>query len=267
MLDDGDQMNLDGKFALVTGAGQGIGKSTAVLLAEEGADVAVVDINGEAVETTRTQIAESGRRTIAIQADMGELTDIERIVADTARDLGGIDILVNNAAITWQRQFMDITEDDWDRIHRVNAKGAFFCMQRAARQMIEQGYGGRIIKLASVAGQGWPGTSNAASAASEGAVISMTRIGAHSLGSHDINVNAICPGVTSTPLFDNMIARRAEELGVQEAELRRRITESIPMGRYSEAEDIAAMAVFLAGPRGRNIAGQCLNVDGGLIMQ
>ena len=259
-------MTLEGKVALVTGAGQGIGKATALLLAEAGADVAVADINGEAVESTQAEIAESGRRSVAIQADIGDLAEIERVVADTARGLGGMDILVNNAAITWHRQFMDITEEDWDRIHRVNAKGAFFCMQRAARQMIEQGRGGRIINLASVAGQGWSGTSNAAYAAGKGAIIAMTRIGAHSLGSHDINVNAICPGVTSTPLFDNMIARRSEGLGVPEDELRRGLTESIPIGRFSEAEDIAAMAVFLAGPGGRNIAGQCLNVDGGLIM-
>jgi NAD(P)-dependent dehydrogenase (short-subunit alcohol dehydrogenase family) len=259
-------MTLEGKYALVTGAGQGIGKSTALLLAEQGADVAVADINGEAVESTWAEITESGRRSVAIQADIGDLVDIERVVTDTVKGLGGLDILVNNAAITWHRQFMDITEDDWDRIHRVNAKGAFFCMQRSARQMIEQGRGGRIINVASVAGQGWSGTSNAAYAASKGAVISMTRIGAHSLGGHDINVNAICPGVTSTPLFDNMIARRSKELGVSEDELRRRITESIPIGRFSESEDIAAMAVFLAGPGGHNIAGQCLNVDGGLIM-
>jgi NAD(P)-dependent dehydrogenase (short-subunit alcohol dehydrogenase family) len=259
-------MTLEGKVALVTGAGQGIGKATALLLAEAGADVAVADINGEAVESTQAEITESGWRSLAIQADIGELADIERVVADTARDLGGMDILVNNAAITWHRQFMDITEEDWDRIHRVNAKGSFFCMQRAARQMIEQGRGGRIINLASVAGQGWPGTSNGAYAASKGAIIAMTRIGAHNLGGHDINVNAICPGVTSTPLVDNMIARRSDDLGVPEDELRRGITESIPIGRFSEAEDIAAMAVFLAGPGGRNIAGQCLNVDGGLIM-
>lgn len=197
---------------------------------------------------------------------MGDLADIERVVEESVKSLGGIDILVNNAAITWHRQFMDITEDDWDRIHRLNAKGTFFCMQRVARQMIEQGHGGRIINVSSLAGQGWSGTSNAAYAASKGAVISMTRIGAHSLGSHDINVNAICPGVTSTPLFDNMIAKRSNDLGVPEEELRHRIIESIPIGRLSEAVDIAEAALYLAGPGGRNIAGQCLNVDGGLIM-
>lgn len=259
-------MILDGKIALVTGAGQGIGKSTALLLAKQGADVAIADINGDTVEHTGAEISHLGRRTVAIRADMGDLADIERVVADTVRDLGGVDILVNNAAITWHIQFMDIVEDDWDRIHRLNAKGTFFCMQRVARQMIEQGRGGRIINVASLAGQGWSGTSNAAYAASKGAVITMTRIGAHSLGVHDINVNAICPGLTSTPLFDNMIARRSEDLDIPEEELRRRITESIPLRRMSEAEDIAEMAVFLAGPGGRNIAGQCLNVDGGLIM-
>lgn len=259
-------MTLEGKVALVTGAGQGIGKSTALLLAKEGADVAVTDINGEAVESTWAEITESGRRSVAIQADIGKVADIERVVADTTRGLGGIDILINNAALTWHRQFMEITEEDWDRIHRVNAKGAFFCMQKTARQMIEQGRGGRIINIASIAAQGWLGTSNAAYAASKGAVVSMTRTGAHSLGSHDINVNAICPGVTSTPLFENMIANRSDDLGVPEDELRHRITQSIPIGRLSEADDIAAMAAFLAGPGGRNIAGQCLNVDGGLIM-
>ena len=203
-------------MALVTGAGQGIGKATALLLAEAGADVAVADINGEAVESTRAEITESGRRSVAIQADIGELADIERVVADTARGLGGMDILVNNAAITWHRQFMDITEEDWDRIHRVNAKGAFFCMQRTARQMIEQGRGGRIINLASVAGQGWSGTSNAAYAASKGAIIAMTRIGAHSLGSHDINVNADLPGGdvdTACGQYDCQAFRRSRHSG------------------------------------------------------
>jgi len=259
-------MMLKGKTALVTGAGQGIGRETAVLLAEQGADVAVADINEKTVEETAAEVRRLGRQSVAIAADVGDLDEIARMVTETTQALGGIDVLVNNAAITWHIQFMDIEESDWDRIHRVNAKGTFFVMQRVARQMIEQGRGGRIINVASLAGQGWSGTSNAAYAASKGAVISMTRIAAHSLGGNDINVNAICPGVTSTPLFDNMIAKRSEDLGVPEEELRSRITDSIPIRRLSEASDIAAMAAFLAGPAGRNIDGQCLNVDGGLIM-
>jgi len=149
MLDDGDQMNLDGKFALVTGAGQGIGKSTALLLAEEGADVAVVDINGEAVETTRTQIAESGRRTIAIQADMGELTDIERIVADTARDLGGIDILVNNAAITFPG---DLAQERkrYDLTLEVNLRAPITATYFASEDMKKRGEGA-VVNVSSAA--------------------------------------------------------------------------------------------------------------------
>ena len=259
-------MDLEGKVALVTGAGQGIGKASALLLANHGADVAGADINAETVEETCAEIRAMGRRSIAIQADMGSLADVDRVVTETARALDGIDALVNNAGVTRHIQFFDITEEDWDWIHRVNARGMFFCMQRVARQMVEQGRGGRIINIASVAGQGWSGTSNVAYAASKGAVIAMTRIAAHTLGGHDINVNAICPGATSTPLVDNLLAGRSEELGIPLDELKRGITDTIPTGRFSEARDIGAMVVFLAGPGGRNIAGQCLNVDGGQIM-
>ncbi len=259
-------MVLEGKVGLVTGAGQGIGKASALQLAEHGADVAGADIDLEAVEETCAEIRKMGRRTIAIQADIGSVADIESMTMQTLKALDAVDVLVNNAGITRHIQFFDITEEDWDRIHRVNARGAFFCMQRVARQMIEHGRGGRIINIASVAGQGWSGTSNAAYAASKGAVIAMTRIAAHSLGGDDINVNAICPGVTSTPLVDNLLAGRSEDLGVPLEELKRGIADNIPTGRISEAHDIAAMVAFLAGPGGRNIAGQCLNVDGGQIM-
>ena len=259
-------MALDGKAALVTGAGQGIGKASALLLAKQGADVAAVDINPEAIEKTCAEIQAMGRRGIAIEADMGAVGEIERMVGQASNALDGVDVLVNNAGITRHIQFFDITEEDWDRLHRVNAKGAFFCMQHVARQMVGQGRGGRIINIASVAGQGWSGTSNAAYAASKGAVIAMTRIAAHNLGREDINVNAICPGVTSTALVENLLAGRSEDLGVPLDELRRGISSNIPTGRISETEDISAMVVFLAGPGGRNVTGQCLNVDGGQIM-
>ena len=259
-------MTLEDKVALVTGAGQGIGKASALALAEQGADVAAVDIDHEAAKQTCGDIKSTGRRGVAIPADIGSVADIESMIARTVEALGAVDVLVNNAGITRHIQFLEITEEDWDRIHRVNARGAFFCMQRVAGQMLEQSRGGRIINIASVAGQGWSGTSNAAYAASKGAVIAMTRIAAHNLGAHDINVNAICPGVTSTPLVENLLASRSDDLGVPMDELTRGITDNIPTGKISEACDIAAMVVFLAGPGGRNISGQCLNVDGGQIM-
>ncbi len=159
---------------------------------------------------------------------------------------------------------MDLTEDDWDRIHNVNARGVFFCLQGAARVMIEQG-GGRIINIASVAGRGYINTSNAAYAASKGAVISLTKTAAQQLGPHNINVNAICPGVTNTPMGDAIAIVKAKEQGVSVEEARRGALETIPIRRANEPEDIAALAVFLASPGARNITAQSYNVDGGLV--
>jgi meso-butanediol dehydrogenase/(S,S)-butanediol dehydrogenase/diacetyl reductase len=161
---------------------------------------------------------------------------------------------------------MDITEADWDRIHRVNARGAFFVMQKTARQMIAQGSGGRIVNIASIAGKGYSGTSNAAYAASKGAVISMTLIAAHQLARHDINVNAICPGSTITAMATATMEQRAAERGISVAELQAQRATNIPIGRANDPEDIAAMAAFLASPGARNITGQTINVDGGLVM-
>ena len=259
-------MSLDGKVALVTGAGRGMGRATALALANEGADVAVADILADAVEETATDARAAGRRSVPIAADIGAGEDIDRVLADTVAALGRVDILVNNAGVTRFLDIMDITEADWDRIHRVNARGAFFVMQRAARQMIEQGAGGRIVNIASIAGKGYAGTSNAAYAASKGAVISMTLIAAHQLARYDINVNAICPGSTITAMSTATMEQRAAERGISVAELQAQRAANIPIGRANEPEDIAAMAAFLAGPGARNITGQTINVDGGLVM-
>ena len=259
-------MTLDNKTALVTGAGRGMGRAIAIALAVEGANVAVSDIDAPAVEDTSIAVRELGRRSVAIQADVGNLDDIDRMVNATVEGLGRLDILVNNAGVTKFLDIMDVTEADWDRIHRVNAKGAFFCMQRAAEHLINQGEGGRIINIASIAGKGYSGTSNAAYAASKGAVLAMTYIAAHQLGRHDINVNAICPGSTRTEMSEATMASRAQSLGVPISELEEQRSERIPIGRPNDPEDIAAMAVFLAGPGARNITGQAFNVDGGLVM-
>ena len=188
------------------------------------------------------------------------------MVQQTVETFGRLDVIVNNAGVTRYLNFMEVTEADWDRIHRVNAKGVFFCMQRAAQQMIAQGQGGRIINIASIAGKGYAGTSNAAYAASKGAVIAMTMIAAHQLGRYDINVNAICPGVTRTAMSQASLVQRAQSLGITVEELEQRRIEAIPIRRANDPEDIAAMALFLASPGARNITGQAFNVDGGLIM-
>ena len=258
-------MQLTDKIALVTGAGQGIGRATAIALAEAGAHVVVVDINAKTVEETAAAVGAFQRRTLALKADVGDVADIDRIVRETIAAFGRIDISVNNAGVTRRADIMDLTEQDWDRIHRVNAKGVFFCLQRVAREMIPQREG-RIINIASIAGKGYAGTSNAAYAASKGAVISLTKTAAQQLGKHNINVNSICPGVTRTALSQDNLATRAKQEGVSLEEMERRRAEVIPLKRANDPEDIAAMAVFLASAGARNITGQCYNVDGGLIM-
>ena len=256
---------LQDKVVLVTGAGAGIGRATALAMAEAGANVAAGDIDLAAAQRTADQAAGNARRAIAIEADCGDVASIDAMVARTVAELGRLDVIVNNAGVTRYAQIMDLTEADWDRIHRVNAKGVFFCLQRAAREMIEQGDGGRIINIASISGRGYPGASNAAYAASKGAVISLTWMAAQQLGRHNINVNAICPGVTVTALSEANVAVRARDEGLSVEEMTRRRNALIPLGRANDPEDVAALAVFLASPAARNITGQSLNVDGGLV--
>jgi NAD(P)-dependent dehydrogenase (short-subunit alcohol dehydrogenase family) len=214
-------------------------------LASAGADVVAVDINGQTAKDTTAAVAAMGRRGLSIQADMGSVQDIDRMVAEAIAAFGRIDILVNNAGVTRRAYIMDLTEEDWDRIHRVNAKGVFFCLQRVAREMIPR-RSGRIINIASIAGKGFAGTSNAIYAASKGAVISLTKTAAQQLGQHDINVNAVCPGIVRTSLYLNMIAEIAREGGRAVEEIERRYADGVPLKRANEPEDIADMVVFLA---------------------
>ena len=257
-------MILTDKIALVTGAGSGIGRACAIALAEAGAHVVTIDIDGKTAAETAAAVSAFQRKGVAMQADVGDLNDIDRVVAETVKQFGRIDIAVNNAGVTRRADIMDLTEADWDRIHRVNAKGVFFCMQRVAREMIPNRQG-RIISIASIAGRGYAGTSNAAYAASKGAVISLTKTASQQLAKHNINVNAICPGVTRSALSDANLRVRAEQEGVTVAEMERRRAAVIPLNRANDPEDIGAMAVFLASPGARNITGQCYNVDGGLV--
>src|SRR5271156_2493689 len=154
---EGPMSILQDKAVLVTGAGAGIGRATAIAMAEVGATVAAADIDLAAARRTADQAAGNARRAIAIEADCGDVASINAMIARTVAGLGRLDVIVNNAGVTRYAQIMDLTEADWDRIHRVNAKGVFFCLQRAAREMISQGGGGRIINIASISGRGYPG--------------------------------------------------------------------------------------------------------------
>jgi len=260
----GDLFSLEGRVALVTGSTRSLGWSIAQGLARAGAHVVVNGTKPEPTEARAAELRAQGLKASAAAFDVADAAAGKAALGKIAVDLGRFDILVNNAGVTRRAYIMDLTEEDWDRIHRVNAKGVFFCLQRVAREMIPR-RSGRIVNIASIAGKGYAGTSNAAYAASKGAVISLTKIAAQQLGPHNINVNAICPGVTRTALSEANLHVRAQEEGVTLEEMERRRTQVIPIGRANDPEDIAAMAVFLASPGARNITGQSFNVDGGLI--
>jgi NAD(P)-dependent dehydrogenase (short-subunit alcohol dehydrogenase family) len=257
-------MILAEQVAIVTGAGHGIGRATALALGRAGAHVAAVDVDAAAAKATADAVAALGRRSLALDTDVGDLAAIDRMVQAVTGTFGRVDVLVNNAGVTRRAYIMDLTEQDWDRIMRVNAKGVFFCLQRVAREMIPR-RSGRIVNIASIAGKGYSGTSNAIYAASKGSVISLTRTAAQQLARHDINVNAICPGITVTALSEANVAVRARDEGLSVEEMTRRRNAVIPLGRPNDPEDVAALAVFLAGPAARNITGQSLNVDGGIV--
>jgi NAD(P)-dependent dehydrogenase (short-subunit alcohol dehydrogenase family) len=254
-------MKLENKVAVITGAGRGMGHAMAVRFAREGAQVVVAETDRESAEQT---FAEIGKRGLLMLADISKVAEIDGMIEQTVAKLGRIDVLVNNAGVTKSLGFFDVTEADWDWMNAVNSRGLFFCMQRAAREMVKQ-KSGKIINIASIAGKGFRGTSNIAYAGTKGSVIAMTRIAASQLARHNINVNAICPGATRTHMYESIMQELVEKRGINEAEATRRLDAMIPLGRSNAPEDIANMAAFLASAEADNITGQSFNVDGGLM--
>jgi NAD(P)-dependent dehydrogenase (short-subunit alcohol dehydrogenase family) len=251
---------LDGRVALITGVGAGMGTGFAEAFVAAGATVVGVDIDTTAGEQVMGRL---GDRAHFRPGDVSRTGDSGALCDAVVADHGRLDVVVNNAGVTRSLGFFDVTEEDFDRIHAVNTKGLFFLMQAAARVMREAG-GGRIVNIASIAGKGYRGTSNVAYAGSKGAVIAMTRVSASQLARWNITVNAICPGVTRTALFDQVIDELVDRLGGTRAEAEARAVRSIPLRRANEPSDIAALAVYLASDAARNVTGQSWNVDGGL---
>jgi NAD(P)-dependent dehydrogenase (short-subunit alcohol dehydrogenase family) len=255
---------LTDKVAIVTGAGRGIGRAIALRFAQEGAQVVTADIEAATAHGTATAVEALGRRSLPLRVDLGEIADIHTLVARTLETFGRIDVLVNNAGVTKALNLFDITPQDWDWMHRINARGAFFCLQAVARQMVKQQYG-KIVNIASIAGKGYRDTANIAYAASKGAVIVMTQVASQQLASANINVNAICPGPTQTTMLQGVEHDRSRQRGIPLQEIEQHRIATIPLKRANTPEDIAALAAFLASDEAQNITGQAISVDGGLM--
>jgi meso-butanediol dehydrogenase/(S,S)-butanediol dehydrogenase/diacetyl reductase len=256
---------LAGQVALVTGAGQGIGRASALALARAGADLAVNDLHADAAERVAQEARALGRKAVAVPADVTAVREIERMVASVADGLGRLDILVNNAGLIRPTPFGRVTERDWDETFAVNARGLFFCMQTAAPVMVRQG-AGAIVNVASIAGRGSASLSPPY-AASKTAVISLTQQAARALARHGVRVNAVCPGIVDTDFnwrLDDLIGVRQQ--GLAAGEFMKQRAASVPLGRLADPDDVARVVVFLASAAGGYITGQAVTVDGGFLM-
>jgi 3-oxoacyl-[acyl-carrier protein] reductase len=246
-------MDLVGKVALVTGGAQGIGRAVVVMLATNGCDVAISDINKETAGITAGEIEKMGRKSLAIEANVAHFEDGERMVQETVEGLGRIDILINNAGITRDKLMLRMSEEDWDAVLDVNLKGAFNCTRAALRHMIKQ-RSGRIVNIASVVGlMGNAGQANYA--ASKAGLIGLTKTVGREVASRGITVNAVAPGYIDTPMTQALPEKAQEEL--------KRL---IPMDRLGTPEDVAKAVLFLVTGASDYITGQVLQVNGGLYM-
>ena len=246
----------------------GIGRAIAERLVADGANVCIADINVAAAELAAAELSEKVQGSaIAVECNVTKRSDIKTAIAKTVEQFGRLDVIFNNAGVAKAVRFLDVTEDDWDMVMEINGKGVLLGMQEAARQFIAQGGGGKIVNMASVAGkQGFALVSHYS--ASKFAVVGLTQAGARELAEHKITVNGICPGIVATELWRkldlNMIEiGRTENVGQGMQEF----SEAILLKRVSTPEDCAGIASFMASTDSDYMTGQCVQVDGGMILQ
>jgi NAD(P)-dependent dehydrogenase (short-subunit alcohol dehydrogenase family) len=247
-------MKLENRVALVTGAGSGIGRATALRLAQEGAKIGVADWNAETGRATEQMIRDQGGYAVFVEADVSKVVDTERIVAETAARFGAVNILVNSAAVMLEKTAVDTTEEEWDRIVNINLKSVFFCSKYAILQFRRQKTGGVIINMASVNSFFAEG-GIAAYCATKGAIAQLTRALAMDHSAEGIRVNALCPGWIETPMNAKFFA-----LGPH---IREQAARLHAIGRIGQPEEVANAVAYLVSDDAGFITGSLLTVDGG----
>ena len=264
-------MNVTDKIAIVTGGGRGIGRAISHVLAKNGADVVVADINEGDAQAVSQELGALGRRSQAVAVDVTDQCSVDELAAQTLDEFGRIDIVVNNAgtigAPGWEERLRP-NDDDWDHIHEVNVKGIAKVTETVAEHMKSRQYG-KIVNIASVAGRTGTRT-NFAYGASKAAAINLTRCYATEYAPYSINVNCVCPGLVWTKMWERIASRRIglnidEEMTTRES-FDRYVQISTPLGKEQTPEEIANAVAFLASDAARGITGQSLNVDGGFTM-
>jgi len=246
--------DLQGKTAIVTGASGGIGQAVALAMAKAGADVAICGQNQERLAATAEMVKATGRRVLSYAMNVGNPESIQQTVDDVHKNWGRIDIMVNNAGITRDGLIIRMSEQDWDEVINVNLKSVFLFSKAVARHMMKQ-RSGSIVNIASIIGLiGNPGQANYA--ASKGGIIAFTKSMARELASRNVRSNAIAPGFIETRMTEKI-----------PEDLQKKMLDSIPLGRYGKPEDVADLAVFLAGDRSSYITGQVISICGGMVMQ
>jgi NAD(P)-dependent dehydrogenase (short-subunit alcohol dehydrogenase family) len=253
-------MRLEGKVAAITGGANGIGRGIALRFAQEGALVAIGDVDEAGARAAANEIAEeTGTRTLGMKCDVTSRSEIKAFVQAAAEKLGRFDVMVANAGIAIGVRAIDTTEEQWDRTMEINGKGVMVSNQVAARQMMAEGHGGAIINIASIAALNGISPNLMAYCASKAAVMQLTKCFAMDLAGDGIRVNSIAPGLVDTAIWEKMLAQP----GILDKGMRESMASSVPLGRMAEPNDIANMAAFLASDDASYVTGQIFVVDGG----